>query len=208
MANGNPAPRILEPSRELLQLCIAEYQMLTTRNTSWITLQYAVYTLMAVYLGLVVQAWSAQSSLSHVTLIWLSAIILQILIWASLETGCEQYSNIIYMERDLRIRIEHLVGHRTFWGYEQYMSSSRTRGQDRWEWKWGIAILVGFYLACIFCAAIFYGSGYPWWPRQCIWALLNVLSAIVVTRKAIRMRALMVEMARISAANRSRGLQD
>jgi hypothetical protein len=132
----NPNP---ESTQMLLQLHLAEYQALTNRCTYWISLQFAVFSILLVYLGLVAQVWN---SLNRAFLIWGSALVVEIVavLWSQLLS--EQYLAIHYLERELRPLIERLVKGKSFWGYEPYLARQRGTRHIWWEFSMVLPMLL------------------------------------------------------------------
>lgn len=115
----------------LIQLHIAEYQALTTRNTYWMTMQFALFPMLLLFMALVAQLWN---SLDHAVLLWGSALVAQLIVVVWYQAGWEQYNNVRYMERELRPSITNLLRENEFWKYELYLRQQRSRILVWWEY--------------------------------------------------------------------------
>src|SRR5947209_15880088 len=80
------------------QAHLNEYQALTMRNTYWITLQFACWPILLLYVALVAQVWNV---LNKSLLIWGSGVIVQVVILTWYQCGHEMYNNVVYMESQL-----------------------------------------------------------------------------------------------------------
>ena len=64
-----------------LQAYLAEYQAITTRNTYWLTLQYALFPILGAAIAVLAQMWNqfgndpSFGSLPHRILIWLVMVL-------------------------------------------------------------------------------------------------------------------------------------
>lgn len=147
----------------LTQLHSVEYQALTTRATSFITLMAGVFPLMGIYLALVLQLWrpsgislwAAFDSLlqypgRRACLLWGNLIVLQVMLFWWGQFLIEQYKIVLYIETDLRGKLWGVVQDRPFWGYETFLMRGRHEFFATW-WErcavvgagFGIAIVVG-----------------------------------------------------------------
>jgi len=127
-----------------LQVHLAEYAALTSRNTNWITLQYAMWPILLVYYGLVAGVWT---TLPHELLIWASGVVTQLAVLHWCESGYEVYNNVAYMERQLRLKIAELLPGRDFWGYEPHLKVQRGSAPIWYEYVPLLGILVGLVIA-------------------------------------------------------------
>lgn len=123
------------PTSDLIQLHIAEYNSLTTRNTYMITLQYS---LLPVFLGYITIVFSLSRRTSQCVVVWggfIGAVLLGIF-WA--QVLWEQYNNLLYIESRLRPMAAALARSGKFWCYESYLAQRRGTG---WLWtEWLAAI--------------------------------------------------------------------
>jgi hypothetical protein len=144
----------------LLQAHVNEYQALTMRNTYWITLQFACWPIMLLFVALVAQ-------LSHLVnrelLIWGSSIVVQVVVLTWYQAAHEMYSNVIYMETRLRDQMQRLIGAGDFWGYENYLREKRGR-RPLWSEVY----------PAIGCLAAYSAIAFSTWP----WSLGDVIGVI------------------------------
>lgn len=110
--------------RAIVQLCIAEYQALTTRGSYWIVLQIGLLPVVPVYLVLAVTVWQSGVIIKEVV-VWATLLGLQLiaLLWA--QTMLEQFAIVKYIECYLRMLVETVVPSAHFWGYEPFLVSHR-----------------------------------------------------------------------------------
>jgi hypothetical protein len=105
-----------------LQVYLAEYQALTTRNTYWMTLQYALFPILLLFLAIVAQMWE---TFDHKLLVWLSVCAIDAIFFSHYQAGWESYNNILYLETTLRKKILELLGNRELLGYEAFLKTQR-----------------------------------------------------------------------------------
>jgi hypothetical protein len=136
---GLPTPSTdnLDPRKGLLDLHISEYSALTTRITYWIAIQYGLFGLAGALLVFAVQ------EAGHVklpTLVLSSALVIEVLIWAVLQTQYEIFNTAQYIEWQLKPKIAPLLRggkfDNSFWGWEPYLKSQRGSGYIRFNWRW------------------------------------------------------------------------
>jgi hypothetical protein len=120
-------------SQLLVNLHIAEYQALTARNTNWITLQFALWSILGIYVAVLSQAFA---SIPRELVIWGSAIVVQMIGIALNFAGYEQYNTIKYIEENLRAQLECMIGKAQFWGYEAYLAGQRPKTPKSMWWEW------------------------------------------------------------------------
>jgi len=125
----------------LLDVHLAEYSALTNRVTYFITLQYLTYSIAAVVLTLVAQVWGS-NNLSRQLVSWGGFLLFLLLVWAWTYTVWEIFNTAVYLEGDLRQRIARLVRDDAFWGWESYLAAQRAKGYDRYEWTYGLFVLL------------------------------------------------------------------
>lgn len=181
-------------ARTLFDLHIAEYQAITMRNTYWITLQWAVYPILVVYIGAAIQLWKPETSLT--SLFGSSAIMLQLLAIAWLHTVSEQFNNLLYLERYLRPEIARLVGTPEFWHYEPHLARSREQTTPKLEWKYGAATL-SLAIVASFGVLTYYvlSAAAEVWAKVAPWLILNVVVVLVTTFKIKQVLHLQKQMA-------------
>ena len=128
----------------LLQIHLAEYQAITTRNTYWLTLQYALFPILGAALVVLAQLWDqfdkspALSTQAHRIIVWLAIVIVNVVIIAHTEVGWESYNNVVYLENHLRPELARLLramnmSTDAMLGYESYLRAQRRRGPKWWE---------------------------------------------------------------------------
>lgn len=133
-------------SPNLIQVHLAEYSALTTRNTYWLTLQFALWPTAIIFLALIGQMWPSPTSvgLRHF-LLWAGLAGLQVIGQVWYLAAREQYANVAHLENVLRPRVlAALGGAKNVWLYEQNLARSRGRGP--WVSEWSIAFFsfIGF----------------------------------------------------------------
>lgn len=171
------APDTASPPRDaslLVQLHLAEYQALTTRNTYWITLQYGVWPILLLVLTLVAQV---RTSFNPELLVWGAALIIQGGVLAYYASLYEIYNNIRYIETALRPLVEALVSSRRFWGYEPYVSRHRALSPSWWE-NWPAA------LAGATVVFGLWGRAGSWHTGDTCGLVLNVALVFIIARMA------------------------
>jgi hypothetical protein len=113
-----------------LDVHLAEYEALTSRCTSWLTLMVPIWAVLATFLTVIAAFWN--SFPDHIALLWSLGVGSQLVILMWFQTIEEQYRAIFYVQRQLRPRVEKIVGISGFWTYESY-SAGR---DDHLSW-WG-----------------------------------------------------------------------
>ncbi len=125
-------PDVLEP---LLQLHIAEYTALTTRNNNWVAIQVGIWTLIILYITAAVAAWTyfAQLKLDYSSyIVWGSGIVIQLAMAVLYFTVGEIYINVYYIQSKLRPILRNLVAGEPFWGYEEFLAKTSNRNVMDW----------------------------------------------------------------------------
>jgi hypothetical protein len=158
----------------LLQLHIAEYNALTMRNTYWITLQYALWPILLIFLGFVAQA---RPSIPLEYIIWGSAIVIQIIMLSYYAAQYEQYNNVWYIEHELRPAINSLILLNSFWGYEPYVNSHRGLNPLWWESLPAVLALVTICITCFY--------RFPWSIGDFAFLFICLLLFYLVARLAL-----------------------
>ena len=113
--------KLLNKEEALINLHIAEYQMLTNRCTYWIYIKYGLWALYGLFLTII---WN-NTTVSHLVLIWYSIITGQIIILLLGTLVNENYNAILYLERKLYRSVLLLVNNPNFWKYESYLKKHR-----------------------------------------------------------------------------------
>jgi hypothetical protein len=173
---------------------LAEYQAITTRNTYWLTLQYALFPILGAAIAVLAQMWDkfdkepAISTPSHRVLIWLAIALVNVIIIAHTEVGWESYDNVVYLETRLRPQILLLLSgmdekrkHAVI-GYETYKKELRGTGAMWWEIP-GVAVS----LALLGCGMFLFGVLYPWTIVETVSASINSLLLIQVAAVTFKM---------------------
>ena len=164
----------------LLQLYIAEYQALTTRNTYWITLQYALWPILILSLALLAQV---PSLLPKQVLAWSAAVIVQVIVVAYYGAAYETYNNVRYIEHELRPLVRAIVGGSPFWNYERYLKQRRALAPAWWEYG-PIILSVG-------APSIVGWARLPWSVSDYVWfaaTLIGVILSASLARTIVRTR--------------------
>jgi hypothetical protein len=125
-------PRVTDP---LLQLHIAEYTALTTRNNNWVTIQVGIWSLIILYVTAAVGAWAYFSQLRlnyGIYIVWGSSVAIQLTVAVLYFTIGEIYINVYYIEHKLRPLLSELVDRKPFWGYEAFLARDSNRSVMDW----------------------------------------------------------------------------
>lgn len=117
----------------IINLHVAEYQALTTRNTYLVTLQFSLWPVLLLFLTLVSQVWNSipkepntpTPDQAHRVLVWSTAAALQLIGAAWVQLAWEQLSNLIYIEEHVRSDISHSLVGSKFWQYEVFLAKQR-----------------------------------------------------------------------------------
>ena len=136
-------------TQTLVQVHLAEYQALTTRNTYSILIQSSFWGMIVFYVTLIVAAWPKDKTY-HPLFVWGSGIFLQFFALAFGSFSQEQYNNVRYLEQKLRPRLAALLSSDSFWGYEQYLSAQRGDRTQWWEYLLPIGAGVVLFIAAAF----------------------------------------------------------
>src|SRR5579871_674100 len=111
--------------RMLLDLHRDEYQIQSTRITYWITLQYATYTITAIGLGFLLQAFG---SIQPLTIALTATLLGQVFVLAMIHVNQEMFGSVIYIEQHLKPKVRELLGEHGsagFWEYEKHLAAER-----------------------------------------------------------------------------------
>ncbi len=169
---AEPPVRHLE---SLVQLHVAEYQALATRNTYWITIQFSVWLLILTYVTLISAIWLAKPSLPVMYtpfIVWGSGILIQIALAGWYYAGHETYRNLCYVERDLRSMVQEAVGTPQFWQYEPYLAARRPKAPLWSESGPALGLLAALIIAVWVRHAL--------WGREAIGVVLNLPFTFIV----------------------------
>jgi len=131
--------------KDFLQVHLAEYNALTTRGTTFITLGVAVCSIIPLYLAFVGAMWSYVTNKPHgmSVLVWGSLLVIQVVLLFAVQLQDEQYQIVFYIETILRRRVHKLVQSNNFWEYEGFLRAQRTpqRGATWWEHSASVGML-------------------------------------------------------------------
>jgi hypothetical protein len=106
----------------LIQLHAAEYLALTTRNTYWTTLQYALGPITA---GAFVVLAEGRSFVPGILLSWSAAVFFDLIMLVYYGTVFEIFNNTRYLECELRKDVQGLMRKSDFWRYERYLRNRK-----------------------------------------------------------------------------------
>jgi hypothetical protein len=195
--DGNIVEQPLVP--ELVSIHLAEYEALMMRNTYWITLQFALYTVGVIFVAMVLQI--PRTVLSKNSVWWLTALGLQAIAATWQQTWFEILDAIKYIEERLRPQVVGLVGRRYFWGFDSYVLTQRNRGFNRFERIVGlvghIAIAVAAGVGIVLITA---NTPRPWLARNWAWLVINAFVAVVLCCQGARLGLRANELFRISTS--------
>lgn len=140
---------------DFLPVHLAEYNALTTRGTTYITLGVAVCSIIPLYLAFVAAMWSYATSKPYgmSVLVWVSLLVIQVVFLFALQLQYEQYQIIFYIETVLRRRVHRLVHSGNFWEYEGFLREQRIP-QHAATW-WERSASVGMFAILLMVVLIF-----------------------------------------------------
>lgn len=152
-------------AKELLHCHVAEYAALTMRNTYWLTLQFAVWSIVLIYVTAAVFLWG---KVDQAFLLWGSAAIVQVAVLHWFHCGQEMYINVRYLESTLRPKVRELVGAQDVWGYEEFLARHRGPAPKVFE-TWPVAL-------CVLGLALIGKAQYPWATiADCVGIVVNAV---------------------------------
>ena len=176
-----------------IDLHIAEYNALMTRNTYWTTIQFSVAPAIAIYLTLLITAWeaikivnpNADSRVYEKHLLWLSLLGAELFVLAGYNCVYEIYNNVRYVETNLRPEIDKLVASPRYWTYEKYLEGQRGTAFLVVECWACVAVLV---TECVIAvkAIPWTGTDYLWFVGTSAIAAFVTLQNLNVTRMRLR----------------------
>lgn len=176
MVPDDPEPNRLERhDREVLlgNAHVAEYQALTTRTTYRLTLQFALWPILLIALTVLA---SAREWFGLRGLMWTGAATTQVVILHYFMIELEVYTDVQYIETQLRPMMDELLGDRPFWRYEHFLRDHRAVHPGWWEF-WPISLglaAIGF-------------AGYwtfKWWVRDYFGLVMNIMMLVASCRLA------------------------
>lgn len=191
----------------LLHVHLAEYQAITTRNTYWLTLQYALFPILGTGIAVLAQMWNqfdkdpALSTQAHQVIIWLAIAIINVIIIAHTEVGWESYDNVVYLERHLRPQILFLLDgvdekkKRAAFGYETYKRKLRGKGPKWWELP-GPFVSLGLLLVGIFI----FDFHFPWTKLEWVAVIANAGLLVRLTQVTLKMIRRRQDIGKLEAA--------
>jgi len=177
-------PDPTQTNQSLLQLHIAEYQMLTNRSTYYIYISTTIWSILLLFFAVMVSV----HQLGHVGLfrsVWLICFVAEFSFFAWIDNSLSQYHNIYYIEHRLRPLIFALTNENHFWLHEHYLAEGRKGKILWWEayalWASPIVLCVATALRiyAITCAKAFH-------LINCL-DIVAFLAAAVLTFTVIRM---------------------
>jgi hypothetical protein len=140
----------IQPS-DLLQLHVAEYNALTTRNTYMITLQYSLMPVFLIYVPLMIALrHRMKDKIRRELVLWggFAGVLLLGHFWA--EDLWQQFNNVKYIETQLRHEINQLTHGSRYWCYEHVLAIQRGTGLVWWEWGAPVVALVLLILIVVY----------------------------------------------------------
>jgi len=173
-----PEPSTLPPPSQevLVQLHLAEFNALTTRNNNWVAIQVGIWTLILLYITVASTVWAFNWQAKgdfEPYIIWASGLIIQLALLILYFTIQEVYRNVYYIEHELRELIQPLAGNNAFWQYERFLAID-TKRKPAWT---DASATVGFLGAFVAATLI----RYPWHSafdkREVIGFIVNLLLA-------------------------------
>jgi hypothetical protein len=138
-------------SSYLIQLQIAEYNALTTRNTYLITLQYSLLPVLLIYVPLLIALrHQFKTPIKRTILLWggFAGALLLAHLWA--EDLWQQFNNIRYIEDKLRPEVTVMVGNPGIWCYEPFLNHQRGDSFQWWEWATPVVAAAVFILLVVY----------------------------------------------------------
>jgi len=186
-------PQHAGPSPDaLLQVHCAEYQSLMNRETYWITLQFAMYSVAVLFVTLVPQL---RDIMRRNSVWWFTALGLQIIAVVLQQTIWELLNTIKYIETRLRPLVTAIVGDRPFWGYEPYVLFQRSRGPLNSDMVMlGGANLLMWLVGLIAVLVIALKTDRPWLERDWAWLLANLIASSALFFQIARLLKLTREL--------------
>jgi hypothetical protein len=145
MTPENPNDLSDSEKDKYLRIYIAEFDALSTRLTYWLTLQYVPYGIAAGVFGFFVQSWKSDVY-PHISpnLAWASLLILQLLMWAVLQSTHEVFTYVVYFKECLKPGIRQVLQSpvRSFLDFETFIAKLRQRWFLRFETTFGLMVVV------------------------------------------------------------------
>jgi len=179
----------------LLQVHLAEYQALMNRNTYWITLQFALYSVAAIFVGVVLQIPNTAMSRSSVR--WFILLGLQIVgaIWQ--QTSWELMDTIRYVEQRLRPLVVGIIGDHPFWGFDPYVLSQRNTGMMGIERALAIFMNATVVLAAFISIVVISHYTQTFAGTDWAWLAANSLAGLALLFQGARLAKILRELVRV-----------
>jgi hypothetical protein len=115
-----------------VNLHVAEYEALMTRNTYLMTLQFSLLPVAALIISFVAPMWSHNHDHNRLLVWGIYGMLLTIaVIWS--DTLWEMYNNVVYLEKELKPLVRQAAGRGAFWMYEPFLARLRGHGLMLWE---------------------------------------------------------------------------
>jgi len=119
----------LEAESSIVAAHIAEYEMVTTRNTYFITLTNALFPTLFIALALIAQL---TTQIGMHPALWAATAITQFITVFIFAFASESYRNVLYLEQELRPTVLLALRQDRVWCYEDYLQ--RQRKLKKWVW--------------------------------------------------------------------------
>ena len=120
---------------------------------------------------------------------------MQLLVWAWLQTACEIFIHVLYIEEELKEKVAILTHDRKFWGYEPSLNKIRSKGFVEIEWTAGLGI--GYLILLIGAAWLLWTATRPLRWTDSFWIALILYLSVMVGGKLHQMLGLQRRMKRI-----------
>ncbi|HEY1525731.1 MAG TPA: hypothetical protein VGH51_05790 [Candidatus Angelobacter sp.] len=168
----------------LVNLHVAEYEALMTRNTYWLTIQFSTAPAIAIYFTLLATAWSTIGIVQPVraialqkSILWIGILGAELFVIAGYMCLYEIYNNVRYVESHLRPVIEALMPGCDFWMYEKFLAKHRGFGALANEW-WAIGLTLGAFVVIAFRSR-------PWDAMDFLCFLGGIIVAAVMVARGV-----------------------
>jgi hypothetical protein len=130
----------------LVQLHIAEYASLLNRFTYMDGFSIAVWTILGALATIVALTW--QNVAHKPLLVWLATWAALVMILQVLGFMRVQYTITLYIERDLRRRLQQVLGNGDFWHFSKFVAKIQSPLETAWEWGLPLPSAAVLGLAC------------------------------------------------------------
>ena len=179
---------------QYLQIYLHEFDALSNRLTYWLTLQYAPYAIAAVAVGYFVKDFPDISA----NFAWACLLILQLLMWAVLQSTHEVFTYVVYFKECLKPRIRQLFQDSgpSFLDFESFLNRLRQRWFLSFETRFGLIVIVVVGM-CALCWIAIRNTPSPnvcHWPTIG-WICINSYALFLLVGKATDIRKLQTRSA-------------